>query len=116
MLGVCWLPMLAVPSVDELGPVTRLPEWMEWVLIVAVWGVVLFTYVRGWIKQTAPARLPAPGLVQRRIVCPERGRRARIEVLCTEPAWGLLKAADVVRCSVFGAAPVSCAKKCLSQL
>jgi hypothetical protein len=108
--------MLSMPAADTLGPNTTLPAWMEWVLIVAVWGLALLTYAHGWLAQANKGCLMLSGLVSRPITCPERGRRARIEVLYTEPEWGTLKAADIVRCSLFGLAPVSCGKKCLSQL
>jgi hypothetical protein len=108
--------MLSAPFAAHMGPVTMLPGWIEWVLIVAVWGLVLLTYAHDWVGQASKARLVLSGLVSRRIACPERGRRARIEVLYTEPEWGTLKVADIVRCSVFGSAPVSCAKKCLGLL
>ena len=57
-----------------------------------------------------------PGTVTRRVRCPDHARRARLEVLYTEPVWGTLKATNVTRCSLFGPARVTCGKKCLSQL
>lgn len=57
-----------------------------------------------------------PGKVHRRVHCPDLHRRAKLEVLYREPVWGTLQATDVTRCSLFGPARVTCAKKCLSCL
>jgi hypothetical protein len=57
-----------------------------------------------------------PGRAHRRVLCPDLNRKARLEVLYTEPVWGTLKASDITRCSLFGPARVSCQKRCLAQL
>jgi hypothetical protein len=57
-----------------------------------------------------------PGKVTRRVRCPDLEKRARLEVLYTEPVWGTLQATDITRCSLFGPARVSCDKKCLNLL
>lgn len=77
--------------------------------------------VISWIAITvmtaiAVIRQVGPGKVKRRVHCPDLKRRAKVEVLYTEPVWGTLKATDVTRCSLFGPAPVRCDKKCLSHL
>jgi hypothetical protein len=79
--------------------------------VVAV-SLVVITLVIGVVA----IREVGPGKVTRRVRCPDLQRRARLEVLYTEPVWGTLKASDVTRCSLFGPARVSCDKKCLSQL
>ncbi len=81
-------------------------------LTVAVVSLVAVTLIVAVIA----IREVGPGKVTRRVRCPDLERRARLEVLYTEPVWGTLKPADVTRCSLFGPARVNCDKKCLSLL
>lgn len=84
--------------------------------MIAVWGAVLLPYLRTAREWMAGKRVLGAGKVRRRARCPDLGRRARLEVLYSEPAWGRLKASDVTWCSLFGPAPVTCEKKCLLRL
>ena len=79
-------------------------------LVAVSWvAVTLLTAV-------AVIRQVGPGKVRRRVRCPDLKRRAKVEVLYTEPVWGTLKATDITRCSLFGPAQVACNKKCMTQL
>jgi hypothetical protein len=81
-------------------------------LTVAVVSLVAISLIVAVIA----IREAGPGKVTRRVRCPDLEKRARLEVLYTEPVWGTLQATDITRCSLFGRAPVSCHKNCLRQL
>lgn len=78
--------------------------------------VVIFLVVATLAIAVVVIREVGPGRVARRVRCPDLERRAKLEVLYTEPMWGTLKASDVTRCSLFGPARVTCEKKCLNLL
>jgi hypothetical protein len=77
--------------------------------VVLVWVTFAFA-VAHW----------GPGVARRRVRCPEKNARAKLRVLETEPpdgsGFGAIRASDVLRCSLLGAGPVSCEKRCLAKL
>jgi hypothetical protein len=73
--------------------------------VVLVWVTFAFA-VAHW----------GPGVARRGVRCPEKNARAKLRVLETEPSFGAIRASDVLRCSLLGAGPVSCDKRCLARL
>lgn len=83
---------------------------METTLLFAALGaltawVLLFLAIWHW----------GPGRARRRVRCPGTNVAARLTVLYTEPSFGAIEASDVVRCSLFPEATVSCGKQCLAR-
>ena len=54
-----------------------------------------------------------PGVVRRRVRCPEKNVAARVDVLRKEGTWGTLVESDVLSCSLFAEGSIDCSKKCL---
>ena len=73
--------------------------------VLTAWGVLFWTICR-W----------GPGRGRRRVVCPEKGVRATVEVEQAEGDFGRLRAVDAMTCSLFPGAPLTCDKSCLRQL
>jgi hypothetical protein len=73
--------------------------------VLAAWGVLFWTIYR-W----------GPGRRRRRVVCPEKGVRATVEVEQKEGDFGRLRAVDAVACSLVPDEPLTCDKECLRQL
>lgn len=72
--------------------------------VVCVWAVAVLT-IRRW----------GPGRARRSVRCPEKNRRARLEVEQREGEFGRLRVADVTACSLLPAARVDCGKECLAR-
>ena len=73
--------------------------------LALLWLVVGFT-MRRW----------GPGVSKHIVRCPETKTLARVGVLYEESDFGSVRAADVVRCSLFGGGPVKCHKDCLTRV
>jgi hypothetical protein len=73
--------------------------------VLSAWGVLFWTIYR-W----------GPGRGRRRVFCPDKGVRAKVEVELEEGDFGRLRVADAVACSLFPGAPLTCDKDCLRQL
>lgn len=76
--------------------------------VILCWGVLFVTLTR-W----------GTGVHKRRVVCPEKKRRATVLVEHTETAeagFGSVQATDIKACSFFPNSPVNCEKECLSRL
>lgn len=54
-----------------------------------------------------------PGVVRRRVRCPEKKTQAQVAVLRKEGSFGALVEADVISCSLVPEGPIDCEKKCL---
>jgi hypothetical protein len=69
-----------------------------------------------WIAAGAAIARWGPGRAAHRLRCPEKNAAAEFVVLHKEAGYGEVRAADVVWCSLFGAAAVSCEKACLAKV
>ena len=78
-----------------------LVTWLALLGVAAILGATLL-YIREW----------GPGLVVRRIRCPVKEVEAKVTFLQKEGDFGSMKVEDVVECSLFDNAPVTCEKKC----
>jgi hypothetical protein len=96
--------MVKPEAVPESG------ELMDTVQLVAFLWVALL-----WTAAGAAIARWGPGRAAHRLSCPEKNDAAEIVVLHTEAGYGEVRAADVVWCSLFGPAPVSCDKACLAK-
>jgi hypothetical protein len=81
-------------------------------LLLLVLGCVLLA----WLLAVISIRGYGPGTHRRRVRCPEKNASAVLTVVYTEPDFGSVRALDVAQCSLLGARPVTCDKKCLAQL
>lgn len=83
-------------------------ELVHWLTIGAVavcWGVLVVTLVR-W----------GPGVHRRRVLCPEKKKRASVLVEVEESSFSDVQAVDIQACSFFPNSPVNCEKECLTRL
>ncbi len=75
-------------------------------LVLVAWGGVAFV-IRHW----------GAGFPARSVRCPDKDVRATISTYAyTTDGWGTAVERDVLQCSLLGEGPVTCDKKCLSQL
>lgn len=80
-------------------------------ILIVLGGVVLLWLVVGFIVGRW-----GPGRSTHFVRCPETKTVARVAVLFREGDFGSVRAADVLRCSLFGRGQVTCEKGCLSRV
>ena len=75
------------------------------VAVLSAWGITALA-LRRW----------GPGRARRRTRCPRSGKQAKVMVEQKEAGFASLAATDVVSCSLFSGAPLTCEKECLRRL
>jgi hypothetical protein len=81
---------------------------METLIALAAFAAVgcimaaTFLYIRQW----------GPGIVTRRIRCPEKKERADVTFVQKEGDFGSLNVVDVIKCSLLPDGPITCEKAC----
>ncbi len=79
-------------------------------------GVTIGAVLCCWGALFVTLRHSGPGLRKRRVLCPEKKRRASVVVENTESGFGVIQATDIKACSFFPNSKVDCDKECLSRL
>jgi len=75
------------------------------VAVLSAWGVTALA-LRRW----------GPGRARRRTRCPRAGKQAKVMVEQQEADFASLVVTDVVSCSLFPNAPLTCEKECFRRL
>lgn len=70
----------------------------------------------GWSATVLAIRRWGPGRVRRKVDCPLKRVAAKVLVDQREADFGSLRAADVLDCSLFADAHLTCGKECLARL
>ena len=80
---------------------TTLVTWIALLGVATILGAALL-YIRQW----------GPGIITRRVRCPEKHVDAKVTFVQAEGDFGSLLVTDVTDCSLFPGAPVTCTKAC----
>ena len=78
-------------------------------------AIAVVAVLTGWAVVCLAIRRWGPGRAKRRVRCPTKRVRAKVVVEQREGDFGSLRATDVLTCSLFPAAPLTCGKECLNR-